>query len=74
MSAPNAGRQSPEPEDQSNSQVGAPESGKVDAAPSASHAKDSSEQTKHQGLSSNPGGPLDAAAEQKTSKEGRGEI
>lgn len=74
MSAPNQGRQSPDPADQGNAQVGAPESGKVDAAPSASYAKDSSEQTKHEGLSSNPGGPLDAAAQEKVSKEGRGEI
>ena len=74
MSAPNAGRQSPDPKDQSDEQAGTTESGKVGAAPSEEHAKESSEDTKHSGLSSNPGGPLDAAANEKVTKDGRGNI
>ena len=73
MSAPNAGRQSPEPENQSNAQAGAPESGQIGAA-HEDHAKDTSEATKHEGLSSNPGGPLDAGADEKSTKEGRGDV
>ena len=74
MSAPLQGRQSPEPERQDNSQVGAPESGKIDADPSGTYAKESSEDTKHEGLSSNPGGPLEDAAGEKTTKDGRGDV
>ena len=74
MSAPNEGRQSPPPEQQSNAQVGAPESGKVGAAPSETHAKDASEDHKASTLSSNPEGPLEAAAQEKVSKDGRGNI
>ncbi|GAB7350576.1 hypothetical protein MBLNU459_g1152t1 [Dothideomycetes sp. NU459] len=68
MSAPNAGRQSPEPETQSNAQAGKTASpNDQGAAPTSDHAKDASvEQLK--GLSSNPTGPLDKAAEEKTSK------
>ncbi|KAL9639852.1 MAG: hypothetical protein Q9164_000672 [Protoblastenia rupestris] len=74
MSAPKAGRQSPEPEQQSNKQVGVPESGQVDAAPTETHAKDASEDSKHNTLSSNPEGPLEGAAHEKVSKEGRGNV
>lgn len=75
MSAPKAGRQSPEPEKQFNSQVGAPEDGKVDAAPSDTHAKDASEDAKHgDSLPSNPEGPMEGAAHEKVSKEGRGNV
>ena len=74
MSAPNAGRQSPEPEKQSDGQVGAPESGKIDAAPSETHAKDASEDHKQNALESNPTGPLEDAAHEKVSKEGRGNV
>ena len=75
MSAPNPGRQSPEPEEQRHEQINAPESGKIDAAPSETHAKDSSEDTKHSDdLPSNPEGPLEGAAHQKVTKEGRGEV
>jgi hypothetical protein len=74
MSAPNAGRQSPEPEKQSESQTGAPESGKIDAAPSETHSKDASEDTKQNALESNPKGPLEDAAHEKVSKEGRGDV
>ena len=74
MSAPNAGRQSPSPSRQTGDQTGAPESGKAGAAPSAEHAKEKSEEAKSEGgvLSSNPEGPLEGAAHEKVSKEGRG--
>ena len=75
MSAPNAGRQSPEPEKQSHTQVGAPQDGKANAAPSATHAKDASEEAKHsESLPSNPEGPMEGAAHEKISKEGRGNV
>ncbi|KAL8749012.1 MAG: hypothetical protein Q9184_006973 [Pyrenodesmia sp. 2 TL-2023] len=74
MSAPNAGRQSPEPEKQTDAQAGKPESGKVDAAPSAEHAQEKSEDAKENVLSSNPKGPLEDAAHEKVSKEGRGDV
>ena len=74
MSAPNAGRQSPEPSTQGSHQVGAPEGGKIDAAPSETHAKDVSEDVKEGVLSSNPEGPLESAAHEKVSKEGRGDV
>ena len=74
MSAPNAGRQSPDPENQSHGQVGAPESGKIDAAPSETHAKEASEDQKENTLESNPTGPLEDAAHEKVSKEGRGNV
>ncbi|KAL8992020.1 MAG: hypothetical protein Q9169_007438 [Polycauliona sp. 2 TL-2023] len=75
MSAPNPGRQSPPPSAQDPSQVSAPESGKAGAAPSDDHAKDVSEKAKSDDsgvLSSNPEGPLEGAAHEKVSKEGRG--
>ncbi|KAI4120828.1 MAG: hypothetical protein LQ338_006737 [Usnochroma carphineum] len=74
MSAPKAGRQSPEPEKQSESQIGQPESGKAGAAPSAEHAKEKSEEAKESVLSSNPEGPLEGMAHEKVSKEGRGDV
>lgn len=74
MSAPNQGRQSPEPEQQSHAQVGLPEHGKAGAAPSDTHAKDVSEDAKKNTLSSNPKGPMEDAAHEKVSKEGRGDI
>ncbi len=74
MSAPNPGRQSPEPEKQSNAQIGAPESGQIDAAPSKDHAGDVSEDFKGNELGSNPKGPLEDAAHEKVSKEGRGDV
>lgn len=74
MSAPNAGRQSPEPEKQTHSQVGIPESGKIDAGESETMSKDQSDDTKDNALESNPEGPLEDAAHQKVSKEGRGDI
>lgn len=74
MSAPNPGRQSPDPSKQSNAQTGAPESGQIDAAPSKDHAKDASEDQKQNTLSSNPVGPMEDAAHEKVSKEGRGDV
>ncbi len=74
MSAPNQGRQSPEPEEQSHGQVGVVEGGKIDAAPSGTHAQEASNQQKETGLSSNPEGPLEAAAHEKVSKDGRGNV
>ncbi|KAL8643977.1 MAG: hypothetical protein Q9210_007481, partial [Variospora velana] len=67
MSAPNPGRQSPEPSAQTDAQTGQPESGKINAAPSAEHAKEKSEQAKGDGgvLSSNPEGPLEGMAKEK---------
>lgn len=69
MSAPNAGRQSPEPERQTGAQQQDPNSNPNNqgAAPSSEHAQDASkEQLKN--MSSNPVGVLDKAAEEKTSK------
>ena len=74
MSAPKAGRQSPEPEKQSHEQVGTVEGGQINAAPSETHAKDTSEDTKHNVLESNPVGPMEGAAHEKVSKEGRGNV
>jgi len=68
MSAPQAGRQSPDPENQSNAQQGSTANpNQQGAAPSQEHAKEASDDQK-KGLSSNPEGPLDKAAEEKTSK------
>lgn len=74
MSAPNAGRQSPEPETQSHDQVSAPESGQIDAASSKDAAKESSEDSKHNVLESNPVGPMEDAAHKKVTKDGRGDV
>ena len=71
MSAPHAGRQSPSPEENPGS-VQKPADAKIGAAPSDEHAKESSTDTKHNVLESNPKGPLDDAADAKISKEGRG--
>ncbi|KAI4136677.1 MAG: hypothetical protein LQ340_008121 [Diploschistes diacapsis] len=72
MSAPNAGRQSPEPE-QAPEKVSQQVEGKVGAAPSDTHAQEVSDNAKENMLSSNPSHPLEGAAEAKVSKEGRGE-
>lgn len=71
MSAPHQGRQSPEPEKQSKSQVGTQGSGNANdqgAARSKDHAGDESERQKTDSLSSNPGGVLDKVADDKTAK------
>ena len=63
-----AGRQSPEPESQSGAQVGAPADSNIGAAPSETHSKDSSKETKLDGLESNPKPALSkAVAEEKGS-------
>lgn len=66
MSAPNAGRQSPDPEHQSGQQGGKvadPNSGDK----SETHAQEQSKEDLA-GLESNPTGPLDKAAIEKTAK------
>ena len=73
MSAPNAGRQSPEPETVPH-QTSAPADGKANAAPSATHAQDKSDDNKDNMLDSNPKGPMEDAAHEKVSKEGRGNV
>lgn len=73
MSAPKAGRQSPEPETLPDEKIGAPESGKIDAGKTETGSKDESEDTKSNVLESNPVGPMEGAAHDKVSKEGRGE-
>ncbi|KAK5056060.1 hypothetical protein LTR84_012611 [Exophiala bonariae] len=69
MSAPNAGRQSPEPENQSGSQQQAhpaqPGSGKIDN----SKGKNEGKEDQTSGLSDNPTHPLAAHAEETTSKK-----
>lgn len=70
MSAPNQGRQSPDPERQTGSQQ---------QAPSASNPNDQNQgpgqktaehsQAQLDNLSSNPKGPLDEAAKEKVSKD-----
>ena len=69
MSAPEAGRQSPDPEHQSNAQVGSTASNPNDqgGAPEKGNSQDASNDHK-KGLSSNPTGPLDKKAEESTSK------
>ncbi|KAL8751641.1 MAG: hypothetical protein Q9199_006282 [Rusavskia elegans] len=77
MSAPKAGRQSPEPKTQDPSQISAPEDGKANAAPSDDFAKEESEKVKSDEsdvLSSNPQGPMEGPAHEKVSKEGRGDV
>ncbi|CAF9921122.1 hypothetical protein IMSHALPRED_005088 [Imshaugia aleurites] len=69
MSAPHAGRQSPDPEDQSHEQVGVPESGKIDAGKTEAGSKDESDDTKDNALESNPVGPMEDAAQKKVSKD-----
>ena len=65
MSAPNQGRQSPDPERQSSAQTGATtESGKIDEF----SKKDTGKESQTSGLSSNPTHPLEQAAKEKTSK------
>jgi len=67
MSAPNQGRQSPEPERQGHKQTNAPADAKVGAS---SHAEASQKESGNtlNNLESNPKGVLDDAAEAKTAK------
>lgn len=69
MSAPNAGRQSPDPEAQSGKQQAEPTSSNPNqqgAEPSQGSKKASEDQLAN--LESNPTGPLDQAAKDKTAK------
>ncbi|EGP89651.1 uncharacterized protein MYCGRDRAFT_79738 [Zymoseptoria tritici IPO323] len=69
MSAPNQGRQSPEPERQSDSQTGTQASQPNDqnAGPGGAKPAEQSKETLEK-LGSNPGGPLDEEAKKKTAK------
>lgn len=70
MSAPNQGRQSPEPEKQTEGQKGVQASNVNDQGqnqPGQQAGEQSKDQLKN--LGSNPGGVLDQAAKEKTSKE-----
>ncbi|KAF2107941.1 hypothetical protein BDV96DRAFT_292255 [Lophiotrema nucula] len=70
MSAPNAGRQSPEPENQSEGQSGtmAGKPNDQGAGPTDSNAQVESNDQKSK-LASNPTHPLEKFAEEKTSKK-----
>ena len=71
MSAPNAGRQSPDPERQSGAQQQDPVASKPNeqgGAPSLDHAKEASDDQKA-ALSSNPTHPLAKHSEETTSKK-----
>ncbi|XMA10145.1 hypothetical protein WAI453_002936 [Rhynchosporium graminicola] len=59
MSAQNQGRQSPEPEDSSNKQTGAPSGGQGVNKEAGEKNKEESKNAL-EGLESNPAGPLDA--------------
>ncbi|CAK3822879.1 Hypothetical predicted protein [Lecanosticta acicola] len=70
MSAPNQGRQSPEPERQADSQLHQPTASNPNeqgVAPGDKAAEQSKDQLEN--LGSNPSGPLDEEAEKKTSKD-----
>ncbi|PPJ57341.1 hypothetical protein CBER1_01383 [Cercospora berteroae] len=68
MSAPNQGRQSPDPERQSGAQQKDVPAGDVNNQGQNQPGQQAAEQSKDQlkDLGSNPGGPLDKAAEEKT--------
>ncbi|KAF2644966.1 hypothetical protein P280DRAFT_184634 [Massarina eburnea CBS 473.64] len=70
MSAPNAGRQSPEPGRQSEGQAGATTTNinNQGGAPENKNAQEASNDQKA-GLSSNPEHPLEKSAQEKTSKQ-----
>ncbi|KAI9695247.1 MAG: hypothetical protein M1820_008766 [Bogoriella megaspora] len=73
MSAPQQGRQSPDPERQTGAQINEPvgtDPNKQGGAPSLDHAKDESEKQKKHSLSSNPTSAIDKEAEEKTAKKG----
>lgn len=68
MSAPEQGRNSPEPEAQSDSQIGAvTESGKMEESPKKNEGKSQQEQTN--ALPSNPIHVLEQNANDSTSKQ-----
>lgn len=73
MSAPNAGRDSPDPERQTGAQQqDVPGSGKV-GGEETDKAQQAGKDTSVEGLESNPKGPLEDAAQEKLSKGKRGE-
>lgn len=67
MSAPNQGRQSPDPERQSDAQAGQPASNVNKQGAEPKDGKSQEQQTS--GLSSNPEHPLAKHAEETTSKK-----
>ena len=69
MSAPNEGRQSPEPQRQSDSQQAMPaEPRKEDGSTASGNSEGHNDTSK---LASNPEHPLEKQAEEKTSKTGK---
>ena len=68
MSAPNQGRQSPEPERQSGSQINKPADPNNQAGAASGETGKKESQSTLADLPSNPKGPLDDAADAKTSK------
>ncbi|KAK5095740.1 hypothetical protein LTR70_003410 [Exophiala xenobiotica] len=64
MSAPNEGRQSPPPQDQSDAQAGKTAGGKLDK----SEDKNEDKENQLEGLESNPKHILEDEADKKTSK------
>jgi hypothetical protein len=69
MSAPNAGRQSPEPEKQSDAQAGQTTGNVNDQGGAPSQGADKASDETKSGLSSNPTHPLAKHAEETTSKK-----
>jgi len=76
MSAPNPGRQSPDPERQTGAQQqDVPgTTGQISDEESSGENQKQSEDTKHTGLESNPKAPMDAKADIVTAKDGRGDV
>ncbi|EME41668.1 hypothetical protein DOTSEDRAFT_46600 [Dothistroma septosporum NZE10] len=68
MSAPNQGRQSPDPDQQKESQIRAPATDVNNQGQEASQGAAEASKDQLKNLGSNPGGPLDKAAEEKTAK------
>ena len=69
MSAPNPGRQSPEPEKQTGAQQGVPASNVNDQGGAPSQGTKQANEDSKGGLSSNPTHPLEKHAEETTSKK-----
>ena len=68
MSAPNAGRQSPEPEQQTGAQQQDAQAKPNDLGAEAKEGAQQASKDALSGLESNPTHPLEKAAEEKTSK------
>jgi hypothetical protein len=69
MSAPNAGRQSPEPEKQSEAQAGSTSKNVNDQGGAVAGGSEKQSDDTKGGLSSNPTHPLEKHAEETTSKK-----